>query len=83
MKESDVQGLAELRKEYNEKLRQLPGYDDLHTMLRIRALELVRQEVARQGLCAPISALPSPDLRGSCGFCEDCITDCVGCTLYN
>ncbi len=83
MKETDVKGLEELRQEFDGKLRALPGYEELQAELRKRALDLIRKEIAKKGLTIQESVLPSPTLRGDCGFCDTCITDCHSCVAYH
>ncbi len=82
MKESDVTGLVELRQEYEGKLRALPGYEDLETELKTRALDLMRQEMQRKGLAIKETSLPHPDLRTSCGFCTACVSACTSCVFH-
>jgi hypothetical protein len=83
MREHEVPGLVELREKYNRKLEELGNYKELRSSLLNESLALIRKAVESQRLQVSEEALPAGEMRGSCGFCESCISDCVGCVCWS
>jgi hypothetical protein len=96
LKENQIPGLVELKRGFEARLAELEGYSQLQEELETAALNLVRQAVERAGvsplLSPPLAVAearasmgPEPvgvaALRAKCGFCTNCITDCVTCVF--
>lgn len=82
MKESQIAGLMELRKEYTERLKGLKDYQELSKELDAKSLNLIKTAVEKAHIKPDLSpALVLADEDG-CGFCSECITSCTGCVFH-
>jgi hypothetical protein len=93
VREHEIKGLMDLRRDYQRQLSQLRGYQDLSNDFRSKALDLIRDGVNAAGLNpqdVPVLR-PSPGGGGGgpvaggeegCGFCTVCITSCTGCVFH-
>ena len=83
MKESEVQGLLELKVEYESKLEEIKEYQDLRSEFQRKAMELLRSTVRARGIKPEGEMLaPGATLISQCGFCTVCVTACTGCIAH-
>ncbi len=86
MKENEVQGLVELKAEYENRLSQSKEYQALREDFNKSAMVLVRESIKSKGISVSDRPLLSSTpllAAGGCGFCESCITACTGCVTHN
>jgi len=89
MKEREVNGLVELKAEYENKLSQNKEYQELRDEFNRGAMTLMREAIMAKGIKFDERALLAHHHVGhelvakSCGFCEDCITGCTDCVAYS
>lgn len=92
MKEADVKGLVELRKDYESRIKTEKDRSKLLLEFQTKAVQLVRESVTAAKIIE-IESLTGTTLfaqkasgtmqaSGDCGFCEFCITDCRTCVAY-
>lgn len=79
MKERDIPGLLELKMEYETKLTGMKDFQELKAEFDRSTMTLVKEAMAAKGIRLEGGRLPTTGgtqglLRGSCGFCEVCIT---------
>jgi len=86
LKERDVPGLLELKMEYESKLAGVKDFQELKSEFEKSTMVLIKQAMLTKGinLEGRLSPGQGPQaLRGSCGFCEVCITACTDCVAYS
>lgn len=92
MKEADVKGLVELRKDYESRIKTEKDRSKLLLEFQNKAVQLVQESVTAAKIIE-IESLTGTTLfaqhasgtmqeSGDCGFCEFCITDCRTCVTY-
>lgn len=89
MKESDIPGLLDLKMEYEAKVQELEGYNDLQSEFKRKVIELVRNAIQAENIEPKREMLRSIKLREDsminmgCGIesCTSCITWCVQCVV--
>ncbi len=83
MKESEVLALITAKHDFEDRLTHLPGYQVLSQEFQSTVTLILRDAVRDAKL--EVGGLVSVDdstgiaYRSSCGFCQDCITDCTHC----
>jgi len=86
LKESEVPGLMELKIEYESKMVGIKEFQDLKSEFDRSTMVLIKQAMLAKGITLGgglSTGLGSQRLRGSCGFCEVCITACTDCVAYS
>lgn len=86
MKEHEVEGLIELKAEYENRLSQCKDYQMLREEFNKSVLTLVRDAIKAKGtkvLERPLTPVSSQLRVAGCGFCEVCITACTDCVVYS
>jgi hypothetical protein len=92
MKETDVEGLAEIKQAYEARLKTAKDRSKLLDEFQGIAVDLVHQAVTAAKIIeiqtltgtTPFAQNASGTMQesGDCGFCEFCITDCQTCVAY-
>jgi hypothetical protein len=81
LKEANVRGLAELKREYAGRIQEIEEYKKLRKEFDSKALGLITAAAKRARLSAGDLA---PFMNGmlsaeGCIVCDQCITSCIGC----
>jgi hypothetical protein len=92
MKESEVKGLADLKKDYEARIKTGKDRAKLLDEFHGKAVDMVHEAVTAAKIAeiqtltgtTPFAnkAAGTMQASGNCGFCEFCITDCQTCVAY-
>jgi hypothetical protein len=82
MKEYEVKGLLELKRNYEGKLEDVKEYQDIRNEFQEESLALVKEALESKGIKPEETHILLEAPAHNCGFCTLCVTTCVSCVFH-